>query len=396
MALNSQAPDLHGSRERQGPPCARGVQCLALTLAVTLLSSCASGPVREPSVAPVPVAAAPHAVSAPAKIVQPDDDLQNTEPALAQAPLAVQAPPQIDDGLRLRGWVEQQGRIYRVASPLLINNTELCPQHARRILGLTAKNKYSYSADFISLAESALGLDDELQVMHVLPGSGAELAGVRKGDVLLAVEIEPIPKGPDAEHAAAELIGSEMQGRESVYVSVRREGQRMGFDIPLTMACGMVLDLGNADEPGSFSDGQRVLVTRGMLDFVRSDEELAFVLAREIARNEMMPDSHPEITSVIERLHVLESRITAAEFSTAMQPFESDIDSATEQLALDMLGRAGYGVADYRSFLQRLASFSASSVGSRTAPAPSSAPYRISVLNPKVKDGASGSGNGTR
>ncbi|HJV79920.1 peptidase M48 [Noviherbaspirillum sp.] len=396
MALNSQAPDPHGAREGRGFPWGRSVQCLALTLAVTLLSSCASSPVRESSVAPLPVAAAPHAVSAPAKIAQPDDGLQNTEPVLAQAPLAVQAPPQVDDGLRLRAWVEQQGRIYRVASPLLINNTELCPQHARRILGFTAKNKYSYSSDFISLAESALGLNDELQVMHVLAGSGAELAGVRKGDVLLAVEIEPIPKGPDAEHAAAKLIGSEMEGRESLYVSVRRDGQRMGFDIPLTMACGMVLDLGNADEPGSFSDGQRVLVTRGMLDFVRSDAELAYVLAREIARNEMMPGSRPEITSVIERLHALESSITSAEFSTAMQPLESDIDSATEHLALDMLERAGYDVANYRSFLQRLASLPASSVGNRSAPDPSSAPYRISVLHPKAKDDAFASGNSTR
>ncbi|HJV52574.1 MAG TPA: M48 family metallopeptidase [Noviherbaspirillum sp.] len=337
------------------PHRARATRCLAL-IPIMLLASCALPPSR-----PAP----PHPAAPTAPPVAQQAQVPSTPPAAAApaitpaAPQPAEQPPALPDkGLALRNWVGQQSRIYRVAAPLLINNTELCPQHARPILGFTAKNRYSYSSEFSDAAQAALGLGEELRVMDVLPGSGAEQAGMRKGDVLLAVEIEPAPEGPDAEHVAAALIGEEMQGRDSLHLQLRRDGEHISVDVPLTQACAMVLDLGNTDDVRSFSDGRRVMVTRGMLDFVQNDTELAYVLAGEIARNAVMPDERPDMRALIDRLHTVDANeASGASGGLSATPATSPpgTEATVDRLALYMLARAGYDIDGIAPFETRLA-----------------------------------------
>ena len=54
--------------------------------------------------------------------------------------------------------VALQDRLYRIAGPLLINNADLCRNQARNLLGFTAKNKYSYSGEFVDAAQAVLNL----------------------------------------------------------------------------------------------------------------------------------------------------------------------------------------------------------------------------------------------
>lgn len=294
----------------------------------------------------VPPSVTTPAATSAASVAQP--------PGAAHAAASAEAQEQPSDrGLALRTWVEQQSRLYRVAAPLLIKNTELCPRHARPILGFTAKNRYAYGSAFVAEAESALGLGEELRVMTVLPGSGAELAGLRQGDVLLAVEIEPLPQGPDAERHAAALIASEVDGRSSLRMAVLRDGERMALDIPLTHACAMVVEFGNTEHLGNYADGQRVMVTRGMLELAKSDEELAYELAREIARNVLMPASRPDISAVIARLNVVEGSSGFADGAADVLPAPEE-PPGLDKLALYMLARAGYAIDAYAAFWNKV------------------------------------------
>ncbi|RJG01498.1 peptidase M48 [Noviherbaspirillum sedimenti] len=272
-------------------------------------------------------------------------------------PLApTQAPPALPDKVAiLRSWAEQQGRLYRVAAPLLINNTELCPRHARNLLGFTAKTRYAYTDEFAETAQSALGLDERLRVMNVLPGSGAEQAGLQKGDALLAIEIEPLPQGRGAERASASIIASELQGRSSISLTVLRDGRRVVHDISLTPACAMVIDLGNTDLADSYADGQRVMVTRGMLDSVASDEELAYVLAQEIAHNILAQEPRQDMVAAIDRLHALKPPADNGTAAGDIPTYPADIELRTRKLALYLLARAGYGIDHALDFWQRMA-----------------------------------------
>src|SRR4051812_46871152 len=87
----------------------------------------------------------------------------------AQAPVATKMPeprpamespslPPVDPAQiqALNALISAQDKLYRVGAPLLVNNTELCKGNARNLLGFTAKNKYSYTAEFTDAARQVL------------------------------------------------------------------------------------------------------------------------------------------------------------------------------------------------------------------------------------------------
>ena len=107
---------------------------------------------------------------------------------------------------KLKQTVEMQDRLDRVGGKLLINNADLCRKQLRNLLGFSVANKYSYSPAMADLAAETYGLGDRLQIMNVIEGSGAQQAGLRRGDVLLNVDNKPAPKGAHAERDTVEIL----------------------------------------------------------------------------------------------------------------------------------------------------------------------------------------------
>ena len=205
---------------------------------------------------------------------------QNTasagKPTLAPKPAVPAVTPQQAE---LKSLVALQDRLYDVAAPLLVNNAVLCRNNARNLLGFTAKTKFSYTAEFIDAATS-LGLTDQLQVTGVLAGSGAAKVGLQRGDLLVAIQDKPVPTGADAERQTALMLGPLVNGRNNIKVTIARNGSNQTLNVPLTRACAFGIELGNTDNVISYADGRRVLISAGMMKFVRSDDELAYVIAK--------------------------------------------------------------------------------------------------------------------
>ncbi|HEV2611760.1 MAG TPA: M48 family metallopeptidase [Noviherbaspirillum sp.] len=347
---------------RGSPACFRRLSMLSLAV----LTACAVQPTTQPP--------ARDAMETPAAAPLPS-------PQPAQSAPAPQRPPSPEKAALLSGWVDQQSRLYRVAAPLLIENTALCKRQARNLLGLTAKTRYSYGKGFVAEAQSALGLNERLKVMDVLPGSGAERSGIRKGDVLLAVDGKPLSQGPNAERDGAVLVNAAMRGRSSVTLNVERNGEQLSIATPLTNACAFGIELGDSDLVNSYADGFRVMINRGMLNFVRTDEELAYVLSKEIAHNTLTRSDRPRMSSTINKLRVLREDRSAPASMPALQPYSPVLDATADKLSLYMLTRAGYGTAGTIDFWKRLAAgHPATMPNSYTALHPSTA-YRVSVMN---------------
>ena len=251
---------------------------------------------------------------------------------------AVAAPVSSPEQDTLRALIALQDRLYRVAAPLLVNNTELCKGAARRLLGFTAKNKYSYSDEFIDAAQQALGLEERLQISGVLAGSGAARVGIRSGDTLLAVADQPMPQGPNAERRAAALLAPLVKDHNSVKLTLIRAGSELPLNVPLTPACAFAIELGLADHVNAYADGARVLITRGMLNFAASDDELAFVLAREMAHNALRharrQKMNATIGGVIDNLIRMHPDLSAMGGTAGIRPMPAELDTAADRLAL--------------------------------------------------------------
>jgi len=319
-----------------------------------------------------------------AACVTPQDDNTLGQPATTTARTPVPTP----DQLALRTMTSQQDRLYEVAAPLLTSNAQLCRGNARNLLGFTAKNKYSYPAEFIDAAQS-LGYGERLQVTGVLPGSGAARSGVQRGDLLLAVVDKPLQQGRGAERQAASLLGPLMTKHAPVKLTMMRNGSLQNITVPLTLACAFSIELGNADNVNTYADGRRVMITRGMMHFAKSDEELAYLIAKEMAHNSLGHVIRQRMTatigSMIDKLIRTQPDATITAGTGGIRPYPQELDAAADNLALHMLVRAGYSIDNYAAFWQRLATqYPASVRNAYTALHPATA-YRMTVINEAVR-----------
>ncbi len=278
----------------------------------------------------------------------------STSPSVSSAPAASGSAAE----RQLEALVARQDRVYQVVAPLIARNAVLCKTAARPLLGFTAKNKYSFPADLRGAAESRLKLGDALQVMQVLDGSGAWRAGVRRGDVLDAIQGQALPQGAHAESEAAKLVSPMIRNAAEVDLAVLRNGKPLTMKVPLTTACAFSVDIGNAPQVNAYGDGRRILVTTGLLDAL-SDQELAVILAREIAHNVQQHarsmQQRATLSGMIDAL--LSPRPDPAAFagSAGLRPMDDKLDQEADRIALYMLARAGLDPAAAITTLEQLA-----------------------------------------
>jgi hypothetical protein len=289
---------------------------------------------------------------------------------------------------QLSQMVALQDRLYRIAGPLLINNADLCRTQARNLLGFTAKNKYSYTGEFVDAAQAVLNYGDRLEVASVLAGSGAARVGLRKGDGLVAAEGKSLPTGANAETQAAAILGPLASGSKVLNLTVSRGGANQALKVPVTRACAFKIDIGNSDNVNSYADGQRVMITRGMVNFAQSDEAIAYVLAKDIAHNVLGHAATTKqaytIGSIIDNLVAVRPDLSMLIGSAGVKPVPQDLDAAADTLSLYMVARAGYSVDNARAFWQRLATqYPATVLNGYTATHPAVS-YRLGVIDKTV------------
>lgn len=252
----------------------------------------------------------------------------------------------------------RQERVYRIAAPLIIRNAVLCRTQARPLLGFTAKNVYSYPPELATSARKTLGLGERLQVMQVLDGSGAQKAGMVPGDILQSIQDIAMPEGPQAENEAARLLAPVLKNFTDIRVKVLRRGQPVELRIPLTLACAFAIDIGHAPNVNAYSDGRRIMLTRGLLEALAGDDEVAVILARELAHNVLQHARQLQqtatVSGVIDSLLPLQPEPTSYAGGRGIKPLPDKMDQEADRLALFMLARASYDPLNLSTVAQKL------------------------------------------
>ncbi len=349
------------------------VRATSCSLSILLLSACAAQNFQADSkLAKAAHEEAAQALSSRSAGKAEADAIQNVSPHPKS--LAVQK-------AKLRKWTEQQDRLYAVATPLLLKNAGLCKKKVRQISGFTTRTRHSYSDEYADAAEQELGLSDRLLITNVVRGSAAENAGVRRGDIVIAIEGHDMSIGQNLEDKAVALMDGALQRKNRFALTVLRNGGNLALEVPATPACAFDIELGNAEHVGAYSDGRRSLITAGMLDYARTDAELAIVVAKEIAHNIVMQRPRPHIVNTIDQLRVFDVLAKTSSSSEKIRPYTAVMDATADRYSLYLLARAGHDIDKVLPFWKRLAGqFPATQVDSYTALHPSSA-YRFSVIS---------------
>jgi len=312
---------------------------VSLLLLFALLGACNQIPLNSNT-------STPHSTSTAPSVYQNSSNKNNG------APTAATRDPALD------GLLQRQERIYRIAAPLIIKNAVLCRTQARPLLGFTAKNQYSYSPELAVAARQSLGLDERLQVMQILDGSGAMRAGVKRGDILQTIQDLNIPTGPQAEPETARMLSPILKNLSELTITVVRQNQPITVNVPLTLACAFAIDVGNTQHVNAYADGRRILLTRGLLDWLSTDEDVAVIIAREIAHNVLQHAKQLQqmatLSIVIDNLLLFKPDQVAANSSNGIKITPEKMDQEADRLALFMLARAGYDTANFTRVMQKL------------------------------------------
>jgi hypothetical protein len=230
---------------------------------------------------------------------------QTTQPA-SVAPEPLRAEQLTQQQLVIESDLRDQQRVDDVGHALLAAAIPFCGGTLAPRVGVRFANVHSFVREDQDVARS-LGFTDTLVIVGVASGSTAARSGFLVGDRVIALDGGPPPTGPNAVSRLAGAVAgrqahaprvtlerggipflADVASRDDRDVGgVARVGGQLRVAISADTVCALDLVAARSDERNAWVDGANVTVTSAMLRFVTDDDELAAVLAHEIAHNAM-------------------------------------------------------------------------------------------------------------
>jgi Zn-dependent protease with chaperone function len=189
---------------------------------------------------------------------------------------------------------EADARVADIAFKLARSGAARCPAPVP-LMGVVFQHLSQFELADRPGMIAALGLDRGPAAIAIVHAGPAARAGMRAGDILLAIDSQPLPPetGVDAPfsaskaHARADLVDGllEQAAAKPFTLTVLRGGVSLALPIDAPGGCPSQVFLARSDQRNAYADGRHVFFTTGLLAKLRNDDELAFLIAHEMAHN---------------------------------------------------------------------------------------------------------------
>lgn len=180
-----------------------------------------------------------------------------------------------------------EGRIAAIGFRLTTANAAWCPALQPQFGWVWGDARlYATAQRPAALAAYHAGDADAPFIAAIAPGSPADLAGLKVGAPLLALNGVAIPSGDDkdpfARIAAVETLFAALPAGVVARISGAL-GQ--SADVKPVPGCATDFRVDARDRPEGAADGRLVVVSGGLVQFATNDDELAAAVAHELAHN---------------------------------------------------------------------------------------------------------------
>lgn len=253
---------------------------------------------------------------------------------------------------RLEALTAADARVAAVAWKLARANADLCPKTRLRV-GWSLQSASQYGGELRPVAEARYGLDGDLPgILAAPPGSPVAEAGLAPGDLILSVNGQALSRGGaspsrsyDGLEANIALLDSHA-ARGPLWLQVRRQGAERQVNLAPTITCAYSTQIEVTGTFRSHTDGRHIFISDRMVDVAADDDQLAFVLAHELAHAVLEHRTQPDVTG---------SPGQANQWITLNRGLSLRAEPDADHLGLFLLARAGFDPYQAVDFLTRYA-----------------------------------------
>lgn len=177
---------------------------------------------------------------------------------------------------------KQNKRLADVSRPLLKHSAPDCGTRTRYSAGIFLHRSSEYTKEQKAAAIELYGESSQVQVLNVLD-SGPAKGKLFPGDQLLQINAQNIPENSTAN--AIKLLHAAMSEGNNVELQLIRSNEQLTVTLKPEQICDYAVILSPSDAVNGYADGARIIITSGLMRYLQKDEELAFIIAHELAHN---------------------------------------------------------------------------------------------------------------
>jgi len=185
--------------------------------------------------------------------------------------------------------IQEQKRVAQIAYRLSTRTLKLCRGDETLVTGAYMFDWDLTSDEWVDVANQALGINlhtPGIEVLFIIPDSPADIAGLYPGDRIIKLGDWRVPSKRGAfTEFFRKLQALNTQNVSSIDLLIRRGARFVDITVYPIKGCDYPVILREDESLGAFTDGEKVMINRGLLRFVRSDDELAIVITHEMAHN---------------------------------------------------------------------------------------------------------------
>jgi len=252
-------------------------------------------------------------------------------------------------------------RVFDLATPLLINNADLCEDNTSYIISMSVANVESYSGRRREVMRTLYELDERLRVTIVGREGPAHIAGIRAGDIILAVNDIETPRGQDAKEYFKVHMSPLVESGKPIKFSLLRNTEKITAYVQPVMACDYPVHLVANGDINAYATGTSISINTGLLNAFESDSIVGMVVGHELAHNIMGHREKKELEywKDIFVMKVLNNS-TGTNVGTVYANFSYldssvDLEFEADYVGLYLTARAGLEYEGAPAFLRRLA-----------------------------------------
>ncbi|AYJ85803.1 hypothetical protein D3Y57_07220 [Sphingomonas paeninsulae] len=244
---------------------------------------------------------------------------------------------------------EADARVAAIAWQLQTTNAPLCSETAP-LAGFTIQTLAQYEPFARPAVAQGDALDRRPMVQAVVAGGTADRAGLKAGDIVLEIDGAPTPRelppraSYDATAKTQAMIDSALL-RPPLVLRILRGKVSRTVELTGVTGCSSRIEIVTGKSLNAEADGHYVQISGSLVDFAANDDELATIIAHELAHNIL---HHPLRLDTENTARGLFAKLGKRDTQIRKTEFEAD------RMAVWLVARAGYDVDAIVPFWMRL------------------------------------------